>query len=517
MTTDDKIKPIFAWFQQTLSHHADRPALEVEGETFSYRELDHLVQHVAATLRPRGVLPGARVGLLVERSAMSFATYLAIQRLGATAVPLNVLFPAARVAAIAENAGLALIVVVNPEYRDLHPSAILLDRDEVQAANPDDAGPAYEAAADSIAYILFTSGSTGVPKGVAVSQRNVDAYTRHIVARYEVTPESRLSQTFDLTFDPSVFDMMGAWASGAALVVPSRGDLLAPARFVQRTQISHWFSVPSIVSLADRLRGLGPGSMPSLKWSLFAGEPLTLVQASAWQRAASNSTIENIYGPTELTVTCTEFRLSRDTSNWPVTSNGTVPIGEPYPLMEARVIDEYGQPSDEGELCMRGPQRFVGYLNEIDNAGRFLTEDLNGSLVGAKTHTPAPSHLWYRTGDRVRRTQSGLLHLGRLDNQLKLRGYRVELGDIEAQLLSMPETRDAVVLVVTATDGDKELVAVRTGDPLSEDVALDRLAENLPSYMVPRRVLHRDEMPLNLNGKIDRSALAREWEAGEAA
>lgn len=122
-------------------------------------------------------------------------------------------------------------------------------------------------------------------------------------------PGSRVSQTFDLTFDLSVFDMFTAWGGGATLVVPSREDLLAPVRFVAEKRLTHWFSVPSMVSYAQRLRSLRPGSMPTLRWSLFCGEPLTTHQATAWQRAAPGGVVENLYGPTELTISCAEYRL----------------------------------------------------------------------------------------------------------------------------------------------------------------------------------------------------------------
>ncbi len=422
---------------------------------------------------------------------------------------LNPAFPPARNARIARAAGLTAILTDDSNMADKLPAPVVvvdattLARLRVPAAN----APARSGGPDDIAYILFTSGSTGAPKGVPIRQRNAGVYLDHVVGRYAVGPGSRLSQTFELTFDPSVFDMFVAWSTGATLVVPARTELMSVARFVVDRQVTHWFSVPSVISLAQRLRRLVPGSMPDLRWSLFAGEQLTLAQARAWNEAAPQSRIENIYGPTELTVTCTQYRLPRDPAQWPQTPNGTVPIGRVYPHLEHLVMGADGRPAAEGELVVRGAQRFTGYLEPADDAGRFIAFD------GAQAHrcdadAPLGDAHWYRTGDRVATHNGELVHLGRLDHQVKVQGYRVELGEIEAALRDQPGVRDAIVLAIPDVTGQTELFAAYTGTDVDPERLLSGLRQRLPPYMVPRTATALEVLPLSDNGKVDRRVLA---------
>ncbi|MFF3495277.1 amino acid adenylation domain-containing protein [Streptomyces sp. NPDC002795] len=500
-------RTLYDWFAHSVSRHGDRQiALEVAGEVMTYAELDALCARVAGELvAAHGGVP-ARVGLLAARSTAAYAGYLAVQRLGAVVVPLNPLWPAARNATIAADAELDL--VITEDDTDLGVRAVRLSAtrmDTLRTAQVPEL-PNPPAGGDDLAYILFTSGSTGRPKGVPIAHRNVSAYLSHVIPRYELGPGARVSQTFDLTFDPSVYDMFAAWGSGAALVVPDKADLLAPVRFVNRARITHWNSVPSVASIAMRLRALRPGSMPTLRWSLFCGEALTLRHAEAWQTAAPQSVLENIYGPTEMTVTWTEFRLPRERADWPRPANGTVPIGTPYPGQEHLVLGEDGRPAPDGELVVRGSQRFPGYLDPAENAGRFLRMVDGRARVHDGTEPLTDAH-WYRTGDRVGLLDGQLVHLGRLDHQLKIRGYRVELGEIESALLDLPGIAEAVVLAVPGHGDDVELVAACTGSVPDTAALLERLGTRLPAYMVPGSVTVLDGLPLNANGKVDRKAL----------
>ncbi|MGI5274505.1 amino acid adenylation domain-containing protein [Nonomuraea sp. CA-218870] len=494
-------RTLHQWFADSAARYGDRIALEAGGDRLTYAELDSLSARLAAELARACGGPPARAGLYAARGPLAFAGYLAIQRLGATAVPLNPAVPDARNLAVATAAGLD-VVLADASLRP--PPGLPAPVLAVDAGHASGSVPPAGGDPDDPAYVLFTSGSTGVPKGVPVRHRSVDAYLGHVIPRYGLGPGCRVSQTFDLTFDLSVFDMFATWGSGATLVVPGTYDLLKPVAFVNRERLTHWFSVPSVVSLAMRLRRLTPDAMPSLRWSLFCGEPLSLRQAAAWRTAAPGSVLENLYGPTEVTISCTQYRLPADPADWPRTANGTVPIGLPYPAVEHLVLDGEGRPSDEGELCLRGVQRFPGYADPADDAGRFTSFD----GVRARDGEPVTAESWYRTGDRVAWRDGLLVHLGRLDQQVKISGHRVELGEIEAALRAQPGVHEAVVLALPGPDGEPALEAACTGHGLEGVAVAKALTGVLPGYMVPRSVTVLEELPLNANGKVDRRAVA---------
>ncbi|GGZ20970.1 hypothetical protein GCM10010300_76000 [Streptomyces olivaceoviridis] len=341
-----------------------------------------------------------------------------------------------------------------------------------------------------------------------VSHANALSFVTHSLQRYGVGPGNRMTQNFDLAFDVSVFDLFVAWGSGATLVAPGPQDLLHPVRWVNERAVTHWASVPSAISTALGQRELPPDSMPTLRLSLFLGEQLTVEQAQAWRRAAPDGALENAYGPTELTVFVSGYRLPDRMEDWPTTANRTIPLGRVYDHLEAVVLTD-GRDADEGELCVRGPQRFAGYLDPRDNTGRFLTFR-QGRFSPAEGPVPGPDD-WYRTGDLVCRDQDGTLtHLGRLDSQVKIRGHRVELAEIEGALRLQPDVAEAVVLARPGRAGSLELVAYYTSLPghRTDPRALrTHLARTLPTYMIPRRFTLLGSLPLTGNGKVDRLAL----------
>jgi non-ribosomal peptide synthetase component F len=308
-----------------------------------------------------------------------------------------------------------------------------------------------------------------------------------------------------LTFDPSVFDLFVTWGGGATLVVPQRTDLLTPVDYLVDRRITHWFSVPSVVSVTDGLGNLPAGRVTELRYSLFIGEQLTLRQARTWQAVAPGSILENVYGPTELTVACTEYRLPADPARQPATSNDTVPIGPVYDFLEHLILDPQGLPADDGELVVRGSQRFTGYLDPADDIGRFLLHDEAGTRIYDGTGPLTGEH-YYRTGDRVRWESGELVHLGRLDNQVKIRGYRVELGEIETALRRHPEVSEAVV-VADSREGETLLVGFYTGTEIEPRKLRTWLRQHVPTHMIPARFELRPALPLNPNGKIDRGRL----------
>ena len=477
------------WFLRGLSVDPDAIALRIGPRRFSYQWLYDRALALAGDLtaacgRPR------RVGLLAARGEQAYAGLLAAGFAGAAVVPLNPEFPAERTsrmvaaanldALITDEASLALLPGLAEELGGV---PVITEPAGQPLARPVAAAP------DDVAYILYTSGSTGRPKGVPVLHRNVCAYLSYVHERYGFTRDDVFSQTFDLTFDLSVFDMFTAWGCGGTLVCVRPQALASLKEFVAQHGITVWFSSPSIISFIGRLRGLAPGDLPSLRLSLFCGEPLLRHDAADWQAAAPRSHVENLYGPTELTISCSVYRWD------PVTSadlcvNDIVPIGAMHPGMRYVLLGPDGHPDPrEGELCVTGTQMFPGYLDPADNDGRFADHD---------------GERWYRTGDMVRVLPSGdLAYLGRRDHQVKIRGVRVELTEVEWGLRRCEGVRDAVAVAVGG-----ELVAFYLGDPRPPAALIAELATFFPRYQIPRMFHHLAEFPLNANRKTDRPALA---------
>jgi amino acid adenylation domain-containing protein len=508
---------LYDWFRDSVESAGPATALEVTGHVLTYTEVHAAVEAMAGRIvRAAGGRP-SRVGLLTSRSLVSYVGYLAVQRLGASVVPLNLSAPVARNLTITKDAGLDATIVDDtstkqlPEYPqqagiplvDLSDGRwrALLDRDDTGGVPL----PEPTAGPQDIAYIIYTSGSTGTPKGVPTTHANVSSLLADVVPRFGFQSDCRVSQTFELFFDGSIVDLFATWGVGATLCVPQHSDVFAPVRFVNEKRLTHWLSVPSIISFARRLRALAPNSMPTLRRAMFGGEPLTVEQVEAWKAAAPNATINNCYGPTELTVICTGYEVPAERADWPATTNRSMPIGAIYPHLDYVLLDEEFRRCDDGELCLRGQQRFPGYLDPSENPGRFVSFDGTvGRLYDGSE--PLTDEHWYRTGDRVRRESGELVHLGRVDDQVKVRGNRVELGEIESVLRRHPAIAEVVVVPLTAADGEVDLHAAYTGDPV-DDADFSHLLEELPVYMRPRGYHHRDSIPLAPNGKVDRKGL----------
>jgi amino acid adenylation domain-containing protein len=357
-----------------------------------------------------------------------------------------------------------------------------------------------ELAADSIAYLLFTSGSTGQPKGVMVSHGNVLHYIDYITKRYGFTSNDRVSQTFDLTFDLSAHDMFVAWETGACLCCPTQKQLIKPGAFINDARLTAWFSVPSTAVFMRRFGVLKPDMYPGLRLSLFCGEALPVETVRQWALAAPNSVIENIYGPTELTIACTAYRWDSAKSPYEC-EQGVVPIGQPFDGMKALIVDEQLREIEDGtdgELLMTGPQLSLGYWRDEAKTRR------------AFVHVAGKDGIYYRTGDRVRRPAGNkpLVYLGRSDKQIKVLGHRVELGEIEAAIRQLSGLEGVVALGWPTTESGADGIEVfLETDGFDTKALAMQLKEKLPMYMLPRDILVLDRFPLNANGKYDRKAL----------
>jgi amino acid adenylation domain-containing protein len=363
------------------------------------------------------------------------------------------------------------------------------------------------AASDQCVYVLYTSGSTGVPKGVKVSHGNLGHFVETVTARYSFGPEDRFSQTFDLTFDLSTLALFAGLGAGAAVHPLGTADKLSPVRFVRQHELTVWYSVPSLVLQIRKLRQLRAGVMPSLRVSLFCGEPLPVASADGWRAAAPRSLVENHYGPTEATVACSCLTWD-ETAAARRHRNGVVPIGLPMPGVRFAVRGEDGgflPAGSEGELCIAGAQVCLGYTDYARTAHSFFVAEDPRTGIGER---------WYRTGDRAAfdSEERAYVWLGRMDHQVKIRGYRVELGEVESVLRSAYGLDAVVVIPHPVVEGTAEgLVAFLErypGHP-EPDILREVCRARLPEYMWPADYYVLETLPLTPNGKHDRKALAR--------
>ena len=353
-----------------------------------------------------------------------------------------------------------------------------------------------------IAYVMFTSGTTGRPKGVPVRTESLMAYLDVATKRFGVRPGDRASHFFELTFDLSVHDVFVTLLGGGTLVVIPAEQRMLPARFLREKEISHWFSVPSAAESLHRVGALRPGIFPHLRQTLFCGEPLRWPVTEAWQAAAPNSRIVNLYGPTEATIAISYYVVPRRRSR----SNdvyGIVPIGQVFEGQHGRIFSrpEAGEQPNRGELWLSGSQVISGYLDAGDGHDAFAS---------------GPDGVaWYRTGDAVERDGDGLLHfVGRIDHQLKISGYRVEPAEIEDAIhRAFPACRSVVVRCDRGKRrGLVAAIICEEGDGPAASAVREACASSLPSYMIPAHVVELASWPVNANGKIDRAAVRRQLE-----
>ena len=491
----------------------------------TYEEFLRQAEALASTLERFETEEGPPLtAVFAYRSVAAYVAVLATLLRGHGYVPLNRTFPVERSKTMLERAGCRAIIVDRESEAQLEgllagrKHSLLLvfpdheNSEELQARYPQhkvigkssieraDHWKPREVQPDRIAYLLFTSGSTGIPKGVMVSHSNVISFIDAIVERYKVSPDDRLSQTFDMTFDLSVFDMFVAWECGACVCCLPQKALINPGRFINEKELTIWFSVPSTGVFMKKLGALKSRRYPSLRLSLFCGEPLPVEIAHAWQNAAPNSFVENLYGPTEATIACMVYRWD-PTLSPSVSLHGVVPIGMPLNGMKTVIVDEsMAEVSEgaEGELLLCGPQVTLGYWQDPDR-----TRDSFVSLRGL-------SGTFYRTGDRVRRPRGGapMTYLGRVDHQIKIHGHRVELGEVESVIRH--ESGESAVIALgwpVSVSGAGGIVAFIGQKKLDVEKLKTRLSARLPEYMIPREIRLLNALPLNPNGKFDRKAL----------
>jgi amino acid adenylation domain-containing protein len=467
----------------------DAPAVVFDGGELSYAELNGRANRLARRLRRLGVGPEVPVGVCAERSPEMVVGLIAVLKAGGAYVPLDPAYPRERLAWLLSDSGVAVLLTQERLRTDL-PShtaqAVLLDGEFAESAH----NFRTVSGAENLAYVIYTSGSTGRPKGVLVSHRGLGNLAQAQTRLFGVGPESRVLQFASLSFDASVSEIAMAFYAGAALCLAPRRELLPGQELVELLQRQR---ITTVTLPPSALAALPEAEFPDLCTIVVAGEACPVELARRW---AAGRRLVNAYGPTETTVCATAAVYD---------GGDRLPAGRPIQNTEVYVVDEEGQPAPAGvpgELLVGGIGLARGYHGRPDlTAERFVPHPF----------VSTPGERLYRTGDLVRFLSTGDLDfLGRIDHQIKVRGVRVEPGEVESALLAQPGVREAVAVAREDGLGPARLVAYvvpAAGADLDPAALRGALAGALPEPLVPAAVVVMKALPLTPNGKVDRKAL----------
>ncbi|MFF3257520.1 amino acid adenylation domain-containing protein, partial [Actinacidiphila glaucinigra] len=489
-------------FEAQVARRQDAPAVEFDGVTLSYAELNARANRLARLLVSRGVRPQDRVAVMMDRSADLVVALLAAVKAGAAYVPIDPAYPADRIAFMLADTRPSLLVTQQAKvHADIPGEHVVVD-DPATAAALEQLGGEDLSDADrggrllSVhpAYVIYTSGSTGRPKGVLVPQQAVVRLVRH--ANYvALDTDDVVAQASSVSFDAATFEIWGALVNGATLVGVDREVLLAPERLTAQIESSGITTMFVTTALFNRLVAESPEGLGRLRHLLFGGEAVDPASVRRVLELAAPKRLLHVYGPTETTTFATWQPVER-------VEGGSVPIGGPVSGNRLYVLDGALRPVPPGvagELYVSGAGLAQGYLNRPAlTAERFVANPYDGA-----------GERMYRTGDLVRWTTGGQLeYLARTDHQVKIRGFRIEPGEIETVLTSHPAVAHAAVVVREDHPGDKRLVGYVVPKTAVDGAAVrEHVSRLLPDYMVPSAVVVLDALPLTVNGKLDRKAL----------
>ncbi|WP_394830602.1 amino acid adenylation domain-containing protein [Pendulispora rubella] len=482
---------LLTMFSEHVQQTPDAIAVEFPGGKLTYRELDGRANHLAQQLIARNVGPERLVAVLLPRSPEMIIAQLAVLKAGAAYVPVDPDYPAERIHFMLADAKPVLSITGAdfPEVRGLPRPTF--NAAGLTSVGTSDAAPPLNLHAGSLAYVIYTSGSTGRPKGVAVTHAGLGSFAAAEVQRFAVTPRSRILCFSSPSFDASVLELCMAWARGATLVVPPAGPLAgeALASMLREQRISHALIPPAALASVPESAA---AELTEFETLIVGGDACSAELVDRWSKGRR---MVNAYGPTESTVVAT-------TSSQLVPSSGAPAIGRPIFGTRVYVLDAALRPAPvgvPGELYIAGQGLARGYLARPSlTAERFVADPFG-----------TPGTRMYRTGDLARWTEDGELYfVGRADGQVKVRGFRIEVGEIEAVLTRHAQVRQATVVAREDTPGIKRLVAyVVLRDPGAVDELHAHLAESLPDYMIPTAFVALEALPVSPSGKVDRKAL----------
>jgi len=465
-------------------------ALHIDGGFITYAGLWTLVKRVYAQIPAEPVY--SRIGIYCRNDAYTYAAMIAVNLYGAAYIPLNVGFPAERNKQIVKESGMELLIssTGNPFLHKLSADVPLLIVGENSPADVSTIETVSVNTKNTVWYILFTSGSTGLPKGVPVTADNTRSFFNYYLSNYDFNPSDRFLQVYELSFDVSVFSFFMPLLVGACCyVLPDEGvRVVKIIDCLKEHRITVLSMVPTVLNYLERF--LPEIHLPHLRYSFFSGDALYHRLAVQWSASVPNAAIHNFYGPTETTIVCTRYIFDERRST-EESVNGIVPLGKPFEGMDYIIIDNEKKPAEKGELCFAGTQVIPGYLKGLYEENFF---EHNGKR-------------YYRTGDIASLNMYGnLVFHGRTDEQVKISGYRVELKEIEAAI----EKESGIAckaLVIKDSKQNNRLVIFMETQQVDREKLMDALSQRLPHYMLPQEIHAVPAFPLSINGKIDKEKL----------
>ena len=530
------IERLQIWAAAQAQRRPEAAALAFKGETMTYGRLEEISNQLARMLIEGGCRRGDRVCLLLPKSPAAIAGTLGVLKAGCIYVPLDPSCPAPRLAKIVETcenrwilAGGSSSAVLNELAGNRRSSSAMrigwLDDRGVAGLNtkpefsfadlsafsgePLDSGNT----SSDPAYIMFTSGSTGNPKGVVITHSNVIHFIEWAVPYFDIVETDRLSCHSPLHFDLSVFDIFGAFAAGAELQLVSPELNVLPnklADFIRDSRLTQWFSVPSVLNYMAKFDVVKQNDFPELKRLLWCGEVLPAPALGYFMKRLPHVRFTNLYGPTEATIASSYYTVP----DCPMDERVAVPIGRPCGGEKLLVLDEKLQPFKAGEtghLYIQGVGLSPGYYNDPAKTNEVFLRN---------PFSPDPSDRLYKTGDLAKIGEDGLVYfLGRADSQIKSRGHRIELGEISTALAALEFLRESAVVAIPTTGFEGVIiccayVALPHRDVTSA-VLRSELSKVLPRYMLPTRWVAMHDLPKNANGKIDASRVKEQFPLAE--
>lgn len=494
---------VLEWLEESSVNYADKPAICDEWESYTYKQYHDKAVGIAHAILATGMGSKKPVVVYLNKSVKVLASFMGIAYTGNFYSPIDVDMPAQRVNRILEVLEPELVITtkeLQEEFDGFEYSGSYLLYEEIAPMEKSDVvKSAMEKIIDTdLLYVLFTSGSTGMPKGVCITHRGVIDYTDWVTETFEITSGDTFGNQAPFYFDNSILDIYSTMKMGATMYIIPKILFPQPVRlleYLKNNKINTIFWVPSALMVVSKLKAFRNVDLTdTLKRVLFCGEVMPNKQLNIWRKYLPDALYANLYGPTEITDACTYYIVDREFSD-----DESLPIGIPMKNTEIIVLDDQNkrvtQPGIVGELCVRGTGVATGYYkNPEKTAQAFVQNPLNDAY----------EEKIYRTGDLVQYNEyHELIYLSRKDFQIKHMGHRIELGEIETAVSSLPD----VTMNCCLYDEKRSKIVLFLDKDMTKEEVNNQLTNMVPEYMLPGKVIYMDVMPLNANGKIDRVAL----------